>query len=97
LGHKRRIDDVGGRLHRKRPWRRHFQDRIRQRRRIRPRALWSASSAPLVCGERIRSSILIHTDVFGESGHLGFEWLELQHEELDADCMKFLDAAGDVS
>jgi hypothetical protein len=53
----------------------------------------------LVCGERIRSSILIHTearnDVFGESGHLGFERLELQQEELDAGCMKFLNAAGD--
>jgi hypothetical protein len=34
-------------------------------------------------------------DVFGKSGHLGFEWLELQHEEFDAGCVKFANATGD--
>jgi hypothetical protein len=29
----------------------------------------------------------------GKSGHLGFERLELQHEEFDAGCVKFMDAA----
>jgi hypothetical protein len=34
-------------------------------------------------------------DLFGKSGHLGFERLELQHEEFDASRVKFMDAASD--
>jgi hypothetical protein len=37
----------------------------------------------------------VRNDFFDKSGHFGFERLELQHEEFDAGCVKFMDAAGD--